>query len=120
MPYKLVKFDKHKHKKNKWITYGIIKSIKYRDKLHLKLKQMCPDTHEYQESKQNLSTYNTILKNCIREAKFTYYQNQFNKYKNDIKHTWLTISEFLNRSNMRKSPIHEIQINKKSYQARLI
>ena len=27
MPYKLVKFDKHKHTKNKWITFGIIKEI---------------------------------------------------------------------------------------------
>ena len=27
MPIKLVKYRKHKHKKNSWITYGIIKSI---------------------------------------------------------------------------------------------
>ena len=36
MPFTRVKFDKHRHKKEKWITTGIIKSIKYRDKLYKK------------------------------------------------------------------------------------
>ena len=36
MPFTRVKFDKHKHKKEKWITTGIIKSIRYRDKLRVK------------------------------------------------------------------------------------
>ena len=34
MPCKLVKFKKHKHKKSKWITQGLLKSIRYRDKLY--------------------------------------------------------------------------------------
>ena len=36
MPYKLVKFLKHKHKQ--WITNSILKSIKYRDNLHNQIK----------------------------------------------------------------------------------
>ena len=31
-PQKTVKYQKHKHKKSKWITNGIIQSIKNRDK----------------------------------------------------------------------------------------
>ena len=31
---KTVKFNKYKHNKSKWITHGVIKSIKYRDKLY--------------------------------------------------------------------------------------
>ena len=33
MPCKLVKFNKYKHKKSAWITLGLLKSIRYRDKL---------------------------------------------------------------------------------------
>ncbi len=37
IPDKLVKFNKHKHKKSNWISKGIIKSISLRDKLHYEL-----------------------------------------------------------------------------------
>ena len=30
------KFNKYKHKKSKWITYGILKSIRFRDNLYQK------------------------------------------------------------------------------------
>ena len=33
IPCKLVKFNKYKHKKSTWITQGLLKSIRYRDKL---------------------------------------------------------------------------------------
>ena len=33
-PSKIVKFHRHKHKKQEWITKGILKSIKYKDNLH--------------------------------------------------------------------------------------
>ena len=38
MPVKTVKYNKHRHKKNSWITFGTIKSITSRDKLYTKLK----------------------------------------------------------------------------------
>ena len=31
---KIVKFNKHRHKKSQWITQGIVKSISHRDKLY--------------------------------------------------------------------------------------
>jgi len=34
LPQKLVKYSKHKHKNSKWITQGIIKSIKFRDNMY--------------------------------------------------------------------------------------
>ena len=36
MPIKIVKFSKHKHRKSEWITKGIMKLIKFRDKLHIR------------------------------------------------------------------------------------
>ena len=38
MRCKLVKFNKYKHKKSTWITQGLLKSIRYRDKLLQKIK----------------------------------------------------------------------------------
>ena len=38
LPYKFVKFNKHRHKNSSWITQGVIKSIRYRDKLYRELK----------------------------------------------------------------------------------
>ena len=77
IPIKMVKFNKHKHKKENWITFGIIKSIKFRDNLNLKLK----NSIEYEGMKQTLKTYNGIRKKNIRDAKAKYHTEIFEKYK---------------------------------------
>ena len=40
IPTVIQKLNKHKHKKTPWITQGIIKSIKFRDKLYFKMKRL--------------------------------------------------------------------------------
>ena len=62
MLMKTVRFDKHKHKMTKWVTTGIIKSIKLRDRLYKKLKSNPVNSQEYKSLKINLKTYNQILK----------------------------------------------------------
>ena len=59
---KKVKYNKHKHKKSRWITTSIIKSIKFRDKLYKKLKTSPINTQAHSMNKVNLDTYNNILK----------------------------------------------------------
>ena len=59
---KIVKFKKHKHRKSKWITSGIIRSIAYRDKLYIKLKSMNVQDPQHSNIKTNLKTYNCILR----------------------------------------------------------
>ena len=59
---KTVKLNKHKHKISKWITHGIIKSIKYRDKLYKTLKMTHHESPDYTILKVNLKAFNTILK----------------------------------------------------------
>ena len=87
-PVRVVKYHKHKYKKTKWITKGIIKSIKFRDNLYKKLKQTSPDSQNFNMLKINLRTYNKILKRSIKLAKTDYYQFSLTKYKNDIQGTW--------------------------------
>ncbi len=102
LPFRFVKFNKHKHKRNKWMPFGLVKSIAFRDKMHLKLKCTNQGTAEYNILKQNLSTFNVILKKAIKQAKINYNNNIFDKYKNDIKKTWKNIAEILNKSNKKK------------------
>ena len=98
IPTSICKVNKYKHRLSPWITLGLIKSIKYRDKLYKELKREIPDSIEYNTRKMNLHTYNCILQKNIRLAKRSYYDKQFNKYRNDIQKTWNTIKGILNKN----------------------
>jgi hypothetical protein len=102
LPIKVVKYHKHKHKKSKWITQGIIRSIKYRDRLYADLQMTDPDNISYNDKKSNLNAYNRILKQNIRIAKKMYYHSLFEKYKDDVKKTWSAINGILNRSKKKR------------------
>ena len=95
---KLVKFNKYKHKKSSWITQGLLKSIRYRDKLYKKLKLTNPNSPNYDTIKTNLKTYNLILKQNIHSAKQIYYETCFHHFRNDIRNTWKTINEILTKN----------------------
>ena len=94
----VVKFNKYKHKNSNWITKGIIQSIKFRDKLHSKLKRTPTESEKHYTLKTNLKVYNKILKSNIRLAKKMYYESCFFKYKNDMRKTWSTINCVLNKN----------------------
>ena len=99
---KIVKFSKYKHKKSKWITNGILRSIKYKDKLYTQFKSTALTDQKYETRRINFQTYNRILKSTIRYAKIKYYQNQFHLYKNDMRKTWSTINEIINKTKQKK------------------
>lgn len=101
-PCKTVRFHKHKHKRNSWITQGIIMSIKFRDRLYKRLRSTPINDPMYSTLKTNLSTYNSILKRNIRTAKKLFYEKLFKKYEHDIKNTWSTINEILSKTKKKK------------------
>ena len=107
LPVKEVRYNRHKHKKSKWITIGLLNSIKYRDKLYKKLHCTPVNHPDYENQKVNLQTYNRILKQNIRNAKKIYYNDMIDRYKTDIKKTWGTIKEILDR-NMKSNNFPEI------------
>ena len=82
---KKVKFDHYKHKSQPWVSQGIIKSIKYKDKLYKLYKSTNHDNEHYNQRKENFKNFASILKNVIFSAKKTHFSNLFHKYKNDIK-----------------------------------
>ncbi len=54
------------HKKSKWITFGIITYISYRDAMYEKLKMTDPESEQYMGQKHYLDVYNNILRKSIR------------------------------------------------------
>jgi hypothetical protein len=95
LPTKRVRYDKHKHKKTKWVTGGIISSIKTRDHLYAELKNCDLTENELRRKKELLREYNRLLKLAIRNAKKLYYKSCFDRYKGDIKKTWQTINNLI-------------------------
>ncbi len=110
--YKFVRFDKYKHKRNQWITRGILISIKKRDKMYRDFRKLKPTSGNYDGAKLNLQTFNKILKTSIRKAKELYYAKLFVKYKANLKMTWNTLNEILKRKN-KKVISHKMKVNGK-------
>ena len=108
LPFKFEKFHKHKHKNSKWISFGIIRSIKTRDAMYLKFKRCYQQSLEYNTLKNSLHVFNCILKKTIREAKIQYFNKLFTKYIGDIKKTWQTISDIICKSNGKRKTLDKI------------
>ena len=98
LPFKFEKFHKHKHKNSKWISFGIIRSIKTRDAMYLKFKRWNQQCVEYNTLKNILHVFNCILKKTIRDAKIQYYSKLFTTYKCDIKKIRQTIPDIICKS----------------------
>lgn len=111
LPIKIKKFNKYKHKLTPWITTGIINSIHFRDNLHKIMKCTPCDSISFNNLQHNLRVYNKILKQNIRLAKQKYYHDLFVKFQNNIKKTWDTIKEIMNRCPNKKSIPESLIIN---------
>ena len=97
LPKKKVRFNKKKHKVNAWLTPGILKSINSKNLLYKKLMQTPVDSPNYPDLLLNFKSYKNIIRRTIMHAKRTYYKNVFNTYSTNLKKTWQTINESLNR-----------------------
>ena len=62
-----------------------------------KLKACTTDSPEYELNQYNLKIYNGYLRQCIRAAKKQHYTHEFAKYKNDIRKTWDTLKDIMNK-----------------------
>ena len=59
------------------------------------------NNEEYDNKKVNFKTYDRIVSDGIQNAKHQYYVNTFVSHKNDMKKTWKTIDETLNRGKIK-------------------
>ena len=69
---------------------------------------------EYEVKKVNFKTFEKIVKDNIRAAKREHYFKTFTSQKNDIKKTWKTIDETLNRRKNKSKFPSEFIVNNRS------
>ena len=82
---------------------GIINSIKFRDKMYNKRLRLTNSySAMYETLGKNLKNFNCILQRNINTAKKFDYVSKFNKYISNVKQTWTTINELLNKCNNEK------------------
>ena len=83
--------------KKKWMTNGLLLQIVKKNKKYVEWKST-PITHDnYEQIKQNFKIYLHTVNN-IREANKQYFDRIFTAYQSDMKKTWRTINETLNRN----------------------
>ena len=109
---KIVKFNRRKHKKDPWITYGILNSVNHKNRLYKRLMKINRDTPLFMTKKQEFNAYKNSLRKIINLAKNYYFSTQFQKNKGDGKKTWETLDNVLHRKTSKSSP-DAIQINDK-------
>ena len=80
MDKKTVKFNRRKHKRDPWITFGILRSVN-KKKLYKCLKLNKSDSTIFGERKQWFNQYKNTLRKTITQAKQLYFSNQFTKHE---------------------------------------
>ena len=109
---KRFKYNKYRHKKCKWITFGLLESVELRDNLYRELIKTPICSENYMNKNKYLRTYNRII-NCSKTClKKRYYADKFHKNKNNIKLTWRLINEVLG-NNPNKNVSTKFNINDK-------
>ena len=98
IPKKVKNFNKRRHSKEKWMTKELLQEIVTKNKMYVTWKTTSVDHINYEQIKQRFNSYEKIVKKDIKEAKHRYFDQIFTAYKNDMKKTWKTINETLNRN----------------------
>jgi hypothetical protein len=75
-----------------WLTQGLLRSIRKKNKLY---KQLIGSPSVLRESRYK--KYRNKLTHLIRNAKKSYYDTKFENAKNDLKQTWKLVNEVINK-----------------------
>ena len=91
------RFNKYKHKKEPWITPGILKSLKRKEKLYTRMIHSA-QLPSYNTNVSEYKTYENIYKKVLKQAKRIYWRDRFETVKSDMKQTWKNINDVLHKS----------------------
>ena len=107
MPKSEVKV-KFKSNQSPWITKGIAKSSKKKQRLYEKfLKNRTPKNEETYE------TYKNLFETIKRRSKKKFYSEKLQKFKGDAKKTWSVMKEILGKCTTKSSTLPtKITVNK--------
>ena len=114
MPTERVKFNKKNHKVQPGMNNVLLKKIIKKSDKYSKLLKIPKTDENYAFKKTEFNEYVKSVKNDIRIAKRNYYFHVFNIHRNNIKQTWNTISETLNRHRKNRDIPEKIIYNDKT------
>ena len=99
---------KDKDIKSSWISKGLKKSSKKKQRLYIKfLKTKTP------EDEFNYKTYKSLFEKLRKKAKITYYSKLLHKYKTDSKRTWQVMKEITGKQKTKSNLLpQEIKVDK--------
>jgi hypothetical protein len=104
-PFKRQRFNKNIHKKQKFMTIGLLTSRKTKNKLHQ--SALAEPTAEKIAKYKN---YKTIYFRIVRGAKRLYFTSKLNENVGNPKKTWETLNEILGKSKQKES-LNQLIIN---------
>ena len=86
-------------KKKPWITKGLLKSIKTRNKM---FDTLCKQNFANKTLYLKYKKYKNLLTRLQDKAKINYYRHSFNVNKNDLTDAWKLINEIINQKDPSK------------------
>ena len=101
-----VKYLKQKTVLNKWMTKGLIKASKRKQKLY---KKFLKNKSALNES--NYKIYAKIFDKLVKNAKVLYYARLIKKYDGNIKKMWTTLKEIIYKNKRKKDVPNFLQVD---------
>ena len=111
LPLKKVSKKELKQQFKPWITTGIRKSIKVRDKLFN--KYINSKNHNKELIHNEYKRYRNLIVSLTRLSEKKYYQSYFKDNYNNIRKTWDGIKSIINISNMKSMSPSSLNVNNK-------
>ena len=96
IPKRIKKFNKRRHKKERWMTDELLAPVVKRNEMYVDWKTTPITNPDYEKVKLKFKGYEKIVLKGIEKAKRDYFDRVFLAYKCDMKRTWQVISELLN------------------------
>ena len=115
IPKSLKKFNKRKHKIEKWMTNDLLNLVNRKNDMYRDWKSTSNIT-EFMIKKINFKTFEKIVNLQIVETKNKYYYDTFTNQKGDMKKTWCTINNTLNRNKFKNEMSHEFIVDGQAIQ----
>ena len=109
-PLKKASQTKQKQLNKPWLTKGILKSIKRKQKMY-RTHFLSKDTQKASEYKH----YANVLTYIKNKSKTDYYSAQFLKYKDNLKQTWKLIGTLVKRKTKGQTRPTRIILNNKTF-----
>ena len=97
IPKRIVKFNKRRHKKERWMTNELLAKIVIKNEMYVDWKTTPVTSEHFERVKLRFKGYEKLVLKEIEIAKREYFGRGFAAYRSDMKKTWQVISETLSK-----------------------